>query len=63
MFDCMYKMYDSQANLGVTNIYDLVKKIIGIYNIKKPAIKQIRTCKRKGKELIAGEKVEWLNYC
>ena len=56
----MYKMYDSQTNLGVANIYDLVKKkqIIGIYNIKKPKIKQISTCKRKGKEVIAGEKVE-----
>ena len=54
----MYKMYDSQTNLGVIAIYDLVKKIIGIYNIKRPTIKQIKTCKRKGKELIAGEKVE-----
>ena len=26
MFDCMYKMYDSQTNLGVIAIYDLVKK-------------------------------------
>ena len=51
-------MYDLQTNLGIANIYDLVKKqIIRIYNIKKSTIKQIRTCKRKGKELIAGEKL------
>ena len=41
----MYKMYDSQTNLGVANIYDLVKETCS-------------TCKRKGKEVIAGEKVE-----